>query len=269
MRLCVIGNSHVGALKLGCSDGDVTFFASHARTLRTLYPKDGCLVSDQPDVRKWLAFTSGGQDSIRVADYDAFLIAGCGLGLPTLGMMYETHRLSKHATGGEQIISAAALEQAVAGLVRYSLATRVADLVRQLTDAPIAILPDPLPAPWIVQKHQPWLADEDIRRTLTTLYREQVVQIPHPVLEQPASTVDGDFTKEEFSRGSLKLLEYNRRHAQDEPYHMNADYGAAAMADAIEYFARLAEESPSCGHREIVIESVGKGDESRGGFAAQ
>lgn len=242
MRLCVIGNSHVGALKLGCSAENVRFFGSHAATLKTLKSRDGQLVSDDPDVRHWLSITSGGLHYVPVNEYDAFIIVGCGLGFSSTSSIYAAHRLAEHTTAGEQVISNAALQCAVKGRVTQSLARRIADLVRQLTKADIAILPEPLPAKSVVQK-QPWLKSNAIRQMLFELYREHLALVPHPILEQPSHTFVEHFTRTEFARGSLKMLQDSTPHPEAEPYHMNAEYGSAVMSEALDYLKQRACET--------------------------
>ncbi len=131
MRLCLLGNSHVAALKLGFSGSEAVFFASPSRTLRTLQPQDGELVSTDPDLRRRLAKSSGGAETIRVSEFDAFLVVGCALGLASATGIYKLHRLPQHFENGEQVISEAALQKGAYGLIARSLARRLADLLQR------------------------------------------------------------------------------------------------------------------------------------------
>jgi hypothetical protein len=88
INLCIIGNSHTGALKrawdqLVAADSKkkvrVTFFAQRAGGLEKLRLDAQSLVPNDASLKKALEFTSGGETSIDVTKYDAFLIYGVGL----------------------------------------------------------------------------------------------------------------------------------------------------------------------------------------------
>lgn len=233
MRLCVLGNSHVAALKLGYRGNDAIFFASPSRTLRTLQPQAGELISTDPDVRRRLAKSSGGTESIRVADFDAFLVVGCVLGFASATGIYKSHRLSRHVEDGEQVISEAALRKAAHGLIAQSLARRLADLLRSIGARNVAIVPEPLPTATVVSA-RPWLANEEIGTTLMEVYLHSLADVPHELIEQPAHTKLGMFTRREFSNpsgpGSTQFCE---------PYHMNGYYGAEVMAQVEKHFSMI------------------------------
>jgi hypothetical protein len=90
-RICVIGNSHVNALKQGwediaatCPDHRLTFFASLGDRIGKLELVEGCLVPQDPALLKNIVFTSGGLDRIVLADYDVYLVYGLQLRLSNI-----------------------------------------------------------------------------------------------------------------------------------------------------------------------------------------
>lgn len=248
MKVCVIGNSHLGALKLARDQGiadtngaALTFFGSHAGTLRSLKLQDNCLVSDDPDVQKWLAFTSGGQTRIDPSLFDAVLVLGCGYGLGRAASVYRSHRLPAHRTSADQeLISEAALAAAVADILANTIGLRVMRLVKRAAPGkPVAFLPDPIPAKSIIRGDAPWLAAHDTLAMFHGLFkssRKAVAKMVH-VVRQPLDTIEQGFTAPQFTAGSVKMLPgFVQKHNADEPYHMNAQYGARILTQVLSTF---------------------------------
>ena len=85
-RVCFIGNSHVGAIKMavhdlkgnGILDGvDVSIFGSYRDSLKTAKIGDGYLFSDDQIVQKNFHWTSGGSSKVKVCEYDEiFFVLG-------------------------------------------------------------------------------------------------------------------------------------------------------------------------------------------------
>lgn len=83
MKLCVIGNSHTACVKAAWDEAgrrfpklEPTFFAAPGQGIRGLAFRNGCLQPQSPELRKDLAFTSGGLEEIVLADYEAFWLVG-------------------------------------------------------------------------------------------------------------------------------------------------------------------------------------------------
>ena len=82
-KICVIGDSHVGALKQGWEkvkhdfpEFSLTFFASRGKLLTHLKVEQGKLQTDRPHIRKHLKQTSGGLDHVDPESFDVFLVYG-------------------------------------------------------------------------------------------------------------------------------------------------------------------------------------------------
>ncbi|MES2144715.1 MAG: hypothetical protein V4516_10245, partial [Pseudomonadota bacterium] len=102
-RLCVIGNSHVAAFKLGwdqlAARGDAltraiapTFFGAPRDGLKNLAVRDGRLVPTADFVRDHFARMSGGRADVDPAVYDGFLLVGLGASMKRALRFYRTHR---------------------------------------------------------------------------------------------------------------------------------------------------------------------------------
>jgi hypothetical protein len=85
MKICVLGNSHTGALKRSWDElissefkerYDITFFAARSNNLADLRVKNGELVTENEITQKSIEFTSGGLSTIKLDAYDAYLIYG-------------------------------------------------------------------------------------------------------------------------------------------------------------------------------------------------
>ena len=146
MRLCIIGNSHLGCVKKAgrstpSSKGfRPTFFGAPGNTMQgarltgdTIFPPN--------EYTTHFRVMSGGLDRVRLEDYDAFLLVGLSLATEHACSAYKTHRLAQHARSGEFLISEACLEKAVDGSVTTSAAYYIARLIKSVRNAPILILP--------------------------------------------------------------------------------------------------------------------------------
>lgn len=83
MKLCILGNSHIAALKSGWErikddfpGTTLTFFGSRRKRLGDLTIERDRLIPKNEFVRKDLALTSGGQEYVAPSEYDAILIFG-------------------------------------------------------------------------------------------------------------------------------------------------------------------------------------------------
>lgn len=85
-RICIFGNSHVGALKEGVdslnrqgalNSVDITIFGSHRDSLKECVVSDGVITSDSDFVRTNFRWTSNGQETVNVTDFDEiYVVAG-------------------------------------------------------------------------------------------------------------------------------------------------------------------------------------------------
>ena len=220
LRICVLGNSHVGALRRGWEalqaervDIQPVFFASPGRSLATLERHDDRLVPTTPGVAKYLALTSGGLPEISLGDFDAFLLVGMAFLMPQVDRRH----------------SSAVLRTACQDAWSGSVCARMVALVRASSQVPLLVLHNPLP---ISRREVAHLQPATYADTLHCL-EAGVVPPGVTLLPQPAATRAEDWlTQAEFSAGATTLL--GEGVAEDNATHMNARFGELQWRSALE-----------------------------------
>jgi len=216
MRVCILGNSHAAALKLGWDDlratyphAELVFFASQAMSMSGLTVDGQDLVPSTESLKNRITYTSGGLSRVAVRDFDAFLVYSLGFWLPALDA-----RLSSAVVG-------AALQDGFETTLNWKLCHMLAGL----TEAPIFTGHSPLHArakPWATRPYSYGRATEAFERTGNPRFQ---------LLRQPAETLSGVWgTKMHFSKGSVRLETRSGLkdipHGKDDVAHMNAAFGA-------------------------------------------
>lgn len=243
LRLCVIGDSHVVAIKQGFDqiNGEdhgifVQFFAAPGNKMRvqSLYMAENILHSRDEEMRKSFRRTSGGFDSIEMDTYDAFLIVGLGFGWSPLHRLSSLYRTvdQNGRSGFRHLISSDCLGEAIEGAVTQSGAVRLIHLLRTATDRAIYLCPQPLP--W-EEVREPgaaslWNDMVDLGPVLSARFDQASEALARlhkaVVVRQPAETVaDGYFTKSSYKLGSTRLVAEGENHGPRDYVHMNAEYG--------------------------------------------
>jgi hypothetical protein len=247
MKVCVIGNSHIVALKLAWdrfssqADGvELRFFGSSGQNLRFLKLDKGALTSDDREVVQQMKVTSGGSSRIEIADYDAFLLSGLSLGV------YNMLRLAKdHRTVGtvgvapySHLISDAVFDLAVKRHFALATCVQVTDLIRSVApNAPIAAAPTPHPCRGLTDARNHWADAELLSTRIEPVWSRELAEFLATrrvsFVPQRKETQDGRFfTQKRYSVGSVSLRGMKER-VKEEHRHMNAEYGSYVLADAL------------------------------------
>lgn len=236
MKVCIIGNSHVGALKRAWDriskdhpGLELVFFAHRGTGMSALKSRDGQLLTDDEALASAMRFTSGGLDRIIPQDYDVFLIYGL--------------RASPNFRNGNQYISSQAENQAAEDLTRNRLSFRILTMLRGLTDKRIFLGHDPLKAATVTR---PKASPRHYQAGIEFLNERIYGPLGAEMLVQPVSTiVNGRNTHASFSLGSLRLAigesSEGVSHPNGEELHMNDGFGEVWL---VNFFTRL-EESAS------------------------
>ncbi len=231
MRLCVLGNSHVGALKRAADevclqnpDLRLGFFAARSNQTRDMTIRDGRYCPTSPALADQLALTSGGLRDIDPAAWDAYLIYGFG-GRRRQGD--TPRRFSK------TFRQAVVLER-----LRGSLLPAHARALRSLTDRPIFAALAPLAAQ---------TGDKPALRLLPPRAESALVQahICDPLgvtlVPQPEISLAGKIaTRPELSQDAV-TLEQAARETKADPQkhrHMNAAYGKLWLTEFLRQLRR-------------------------------
>lgn len=229
MKICVLGNSHIAALKIGWDElapitpaFDLRFFGSPRATLDALAVEGNELVPTDPGLAKNLEYTSGGQRRIVIGAYDAFLVHG---------LLFRLGRLDARLSN--------AVSKATRGdSYRLSLNFRIAMMIRSLTDAPIFIGHYPLTA---TTADPPRDSMEQSYAEVINFLNSAFSDDRLTFVNQPSATIDGGWaTKAEYSKGSLRLETSETRnrvaHPDTDVSHMNGKFGELYLQE----FFRLA-----------------------------
>ena len=255
MKICMIGNSHIGALKLGWKQirhshrHEVSFLGVPGVQVRNLAVEQGTVVPTSDGARRYFEKTLGAE-SIELDRYDAVVLVGCGLNL--VGALGVTSRWRPYTLVDEtardsqtqfDLVSDRLFAEVLSSKVRRSFANKFATKVARQGATRVLYVTTPLPSSEIRLKpqedpvlglvagaHGPAVASLYRNAVEKVMGREKVVFPPADVL------VDGAMTDMRYSRGSLRL-DGKREHPDDDLNHMNADYGAVVL-DVV--FSRLA-----------------------------
>ncbi|MEW2915296.1 hypothetical protein [Leisingera sp. JC11] len=222
MKVCVVGNSHCGALieawRQICgswADLSLTFFATPGTKIRNVALRDGKLVGLTDDVREILKVTSGGLQECDPEQYDSFLFYGL--------------IKSPKAEHTDVKYSAAVREAALTDRCVESNAARLIGQLRTVTDKPVSVAAAPFRVPAGTDTASAWTCSHEEE----TAFFQRVAfdKLSASVIAQPKETVIGQTraTFAEFSTGSKRLQVETERapkaHPSGEVSHMNCRYG--------------------------------------------
>ncbi len=231
--VCVIGDSHVAALKTGWNfiqrdfpELQLDFFAAMGKFMSQLAVRDGALVPLVDDLRERMKQASGGLETIS-GSYDYYLICGLGLGVPRAPDEPDDVVLEK-------------MRQAAPEL----LAVRTVKMLREITRAPIGVIPTPRRSP---KEPEAKATHKSVTRSIA-LFRsacEDVFGELHAELfPQPAETLSesGAYTKAEFARSPerLSFVQDGEDHT-----HLDASFGAIVLRHALNRLLNRSSEARS------------------------
>jgi len=257
MRLCMIGNSHLAALKMGWElepsrqDVVATWFGSPRNSLADLSLHNGILRPSRAKVASYLEMTSGQSNGIVLSDYDAFVIVGCGLTFTAYASVYGKHRTldQDRKPRPRHLISKHALHDFLRDLIERSLAVNLALKIRESTDTPIILIPSPLPARKIENDERvgkTWRALARSRDRLQILedfdaaIEEKARSMGATVFKRVPDTCDGlIFSKNVMMDGRrIERPSEIAQHSDDDFAHMGPAYGRLVMQNLVQQVRR-------------------------------
>lgn len=232
MKIGVIGNSHVGALKRAWDlfsledkkEIDLTFFAVGSRGMQDLEPRDGKLIAKTQKLADALIFTSEGKSEIDPLEYDIFLLYGLFA--------------AAHFKENEKFYSKAATQRAMQDLVENQLSFEVLLKLRSITNKKIYVGHNPFKAAENIINMK---AHDGYLTGLKELNDKVYNQYNAEIIPQPLETiVNLRSTNPIYTKNSKKLAtgkkEDNELHPEQDNFHMNDDYGRLWL---IEFINRL------------------------------
>lgn len=227
MKVAIIGDSHVAALKAGWEalradhpNVTVTFFASRGSGLAGLQPRDGVLVPATAGLADHLRFTSGGADRIEPAAYDAIVLHG----LHCL--------LDPNAVAMPSVYSTAVAAAVAGAVMANSLSVTTLRKLRSLCETPCFVGANPL----LVSETDaaPPVAPNVVAARARVIQTPLLDGLSARLVVQPLATIVAPFnTARDFIDGALTLAVGDHRDGNaardDNARHMNPAFGRLWM----------------------------------------
>ena len=224
MRVCVIGDSHCGALKRGWDvlavqhqDLDFTFFAAggYSKGFDTLKAEQGLLVSSDDRLKKSFFATSQGREFVDLSSFDIYL---------TYGLWCQPFFKD------DRYISEQVLLQSIKDHFSTTTSMNVVQLLKSQLNSviyvghnPLLSAPDELPQ-----------ASEKYREGIELANRVIFNPLTCELIGQPEETVVGGcFTALKYSVGSKRFLSDSVFHDSKDRKHMNDEYGVLWLRNFI------------------------------------
>lgn len=251
VRLCLIGNSHLAALALGWReiaprypDIAITFFGARASCMDGLRVSERGLRPDTPALAAMLRQLSGGPDEIVADDYDIFWFAGHEFGLDPILDIYSGCWAEAHTPDADRMpVSDQLFAELCVAALRRTMSMELYRRLRQVSDAPVAMLRQPAPsfrafktkdaryAPYRLAGRKGDRAS--LGRQADSAFARIAREEGFKILRQPGETcITALHTLATFARGSVRLDDgLTGAHGPNDAMHMNAEFGAL-MLDA-------------------------------------
>jgi hypothetical protein len=254
-RLCVIGDSHLAAIKLGWEvvksefpHVQVDFFGSGGASLADTAIDQGRLIPTVAKVRRGFEVTSGGKDCVRLSDYDVVIIVGVGYSIYPLLWLYQRYRSEDHANNDCPFtpVSSAFFREVAASRLAGTVAVQLHDKIRKASKTYLKIVPQPLPSDAVLDSHNQSGIPALLKSTVAyhdditlahyfTAVTGALVKEGRQISSPPTASRSGYlFTKREFSVGSVRLSKnLATPHDEDDFEHMNKEYGALQLRELL------------------------------------
>ncbi|MDO6964489.1 hypothetical protein [Rhizobium alvei] len=246
-QVCFIGDSHVASLRLGLdTDGGAEFkdqidiFGARGRGLFSTRIEEGQLVSDAQEVRDSFVMT-GKADHIDIARYEAICVVGCLGGWPRFENVFKHFSPLGERVNETALVSKGFMDRLLKRQIEQTMAVAVMRELAEKAGKPLFYIPNPLFSKSILEHPKGFFFRRAMRTgaagPMIERFRGAVRAMIAPyamVLDQPVETiVPPCFTDERFSVGSVRLSERAPKHKDDDFAHMNADFGAIVIRDAM------------------------------------
>lgn len=245
MRLCILGASHIVALRSAWQAmpagerpaGLRVSFLPGGRDIGDVVFADGSLRPASVAAQARQA-ELGETDQVTLADFDAFAVIGVASFRAALNV-YAACRGEAHAARGEghQLVSDACFEAAVAGIVAARAPWWLAARLRTETKAPIAVMAAPMYAASVLRDARFGARFEGLRRdgdeaALAASMERAMRRLTHTdfsLIHQPAETLDSPATTKERFRSGKPVRAAAGRVAAPDVAHMNTAYGRIVL----------------------------------------
>jgi hypothetical protein len=253
MRVCFIGNSHLGPLAKAWtedpSDLEAVFLAAPGDRLGALTVSNGTLRSSGK-LRKTMLETTGVADAA-VEEFDAFALVGLRFTVNRCARLFATHRTWRAGEPGvaedpflvsHECLLAAAREQ-----LRQSTAMSLAKQLRAVTSAPILLVVQPGLSERVLE------VDTEMSKIWRPLHAQGREGEIRTIYDEACTALGEDLEivaapKETIAHEILTFREFDRCKpgkgsvTDSKLVHMNLDYGRLAMRELFDRLEPLGYE---------------------------
>jgi hypothetical protein len=239
VKICIIGNSHIAALKkavehgaLDGADVEIVFFGAPGKNFSELRVRDGIVCGPATLREMFLLVSEGRYTQIDPAEFDVVVVYAGRFNFHVL--LGSIHRVLKNqvhlsedclSTGIERWLTAKHAFRLTRRIGRASSTTRAILAPRPI---PAVCAADPSETAGLYAKSS-WLWDglePSFRKSIWSICRKTAAHRGVEVFPQPESTIDANqFTKPEYTAHSNRLLKPEVNHPQADVSHMNARFG--------------------------------------------
>jgi hypothetical protein len=251
MKICVIGNSHIAALKKAVEDGaldhtdaNIVFFGAPGKNFDKLQVRDGMICGPATLQDMFLRVSDGLYTRIDPAEFDVVVVyAGRFYFHRLLGSIHRVLRSDVHLS--KDCLST--------GIGRWLTSKHVFRLARMIDEASpatrVVLVPRPIPAAGVADASDaaapdaksPWVWDTlepSFRKKIWSICSQSASRRGVELFAQPDSTIDANqFTKPDFTTHSNRLLKPEVKHRQAEVSHMNARFGEVFLLSLLAHLS--------------------------------
>lgn len=241
MRICFIGDSHLGHIKTVWDerqerhpDWQVGF-----RVERT-YGEEPLVIHDGAQQTVLENITLAFSPEVDVRDWDAFVVFGMHYSAAAIAKVYPKFRSDAHAPSPKAyVLSRAAFAEGILDLLRSTKAARVMSALHALSSVPILYVQQPNPLAWVRQRTEPKLrhfgrlAQAGDHLSLSALHAAALDDLEDrgiTVLRQPPETKEDEFfTQDQYGLADPTDTAEGSAFSKGDYFHMNKAYGNLVM----------------------------------------
>jgi len=229
MKVAIVGNSHLAALKLAVQRNgfsqerlDIDFWGLPGPDFDSITCSAGLLQT--PRKSFVLHISDGLYESLPVRDFDAIVLHGVGLNVSDY--LLSLRKASEHL----RCYSSAFLEDGLRSCIENVPSWNLVRSLRAEFDGRLLMSAMPLSSEDGTKFKDISVADDELARLNdhigTVLGKMGVEYVPQP----PDTILDGKYTKREYSLDSVRLAaKLCYKHPDDDYIHMNERYGSLVL----------------------------------------
>jgi len=186
------------------------------------------------------------RNEVPIEEMDCFYISGLGYSFDRIGKIYTKFRCSEQTQNSNAyLLSDAAYEASVQDNFDQSVARRLMEILRGVTDKPIVYLQQPYPLEWAATREMPsagYFREIATRGDWTSILRWYEAMLSrlevsgYPVLKQPNLTLKSPgLTFSKYGRADPSDTSPESAYSKFDYFHMEKEYGALVLQQLLDH----------------------------------